>query len=68
MTSIDILHYSTHHLFIIYIYIMRLLAIALLASAATGVLAAEELKIDVTHAVECERKTQNGDKCAFYPT
>jgi FK506-binding protein 2 len=38
------------------------LSVALLASAATSVLAAdEELKIDVTRAVECERKTKRGD-------
>ena len=35
--------------------------LSLLASAAIGALAAEELKIDVTRAVECERKTKNGD-------
>lgn len=39
-----------------------LLSLSLLASAATGVLAAEQLKIDVTLPVECERKTQKGDK------
>jgi FK506-binding protein 2 len=39
------------------------LSLAVLASAASVVLAAEdEVKIDVTHAVECERKTQRGDK------
>jgi FK506-binding protein 2 len=38
------------------------LSVALLASAATSVFAAdEELKIDVTRAVECERKTKRGD-------
>jgi FK506-binding protein 2 len=37
------------------------LSIAALASAATTALAAD-LKIDVTRAVECERKTQAGDK------
>jgi FK506-binding protein 2 len=37
-----------------------LLALSLVASAAVGVLAAE-LKVDVTTAVECERKTQKGD-------
>lgn len=37
-----------------------ILALSLVASAAVGVLAAE-LKIDVTTAVECERKTQKGD-------
>jgi len=39
------------------------LSIAILASAASTVLAAEEeVKIDVTNAVECERKTKKGDK------
>ncbi|KAL2108479.1 hypothetical protein VUR80DRAFT_3756 [Thermomyces stellatus] len=36
------------------------LSLTLLA-AALGLAAAEELKIDVTHAVECERKSQKGD-------
>ncbi|KAL8393200.1 hypothetical protein RB595_003122 [Gaeumannomyces hyphopodioides] len=41
---------------------MRVFAsLSLLASAAVGVLAAEELQIDVTQAVECERKTKSGD-------
>ena len=39
-----------------------LLSISLLASAAVGALAAEELGVDVTLAVECERKTTKGDK------
>ncbi|KFY13817.1 hypothetical protein V491_06261 [Pseudogymnoascus sp. VKM F-3775] len=38
------------------------LSIAVLASATSTVLAADpELKIEVTRAVECERKTQRGD-------
>jgi len=44
---------------------MKLLAgtIAFLATAAIGVLAADEgIKIDVTNPVECERKTKKGDK------
>ncbi|KAG9238022.1 putative FK506-binding protein 2 [Amylocarpus encephaloides] len=43
---------------------MRFLAISIaaLASAATTVLAADEVKIEVTRAVECERKTKKGDK------
>jgi len=45
---------------------MRFLAFALLVSAATNVLAKEELKIDVTHAVECDRKTQNGDNVEMH--
>lgn len=41
---------------------MRLLvSLSLLASAAVGILGAEELGIDVTTAVECERKTKKGD-------
>lgn len=38
-----------------------LLPLSLLASFATSVSAAEELKIDTTLSVECERKTQKGD-------
>jgi len=38
-----------------------LLSVSLLASAAVGVLASDDLKIDVTLPVECERKTQKGD-------
>ncbi|KAI0121152.1 cation transport protein-domain-containing protein [Xylariales sp. AK1849] len=38
-----------------------LLALSLVASAAVGALAAEELKIDVTQEVECDRRTQKGD-------
>lgn len=37
-----------------------ILALSMVASAAVGVLAAD-LKVDVTTAVECERKTQKGD-------
>jgi len=44
--------------------IMRflLLSIAVLASAASSVLAGPELEIEVTRAVECDRKTKKGDK------
>ncbi|XWW92506.1 hypothetical protein V2A60_000429 [Cordyceps javanica] len=38
---------------------------ALAALAATAVTAAE-LKIDVTHKVECERKTKKGDKVSMH--
>jgi hypothetical protein len=43
---------------------MRLitLSLAILASAATTVLAEDEVKIEVTTAVECVRKTVKGDK------
>lgn len=45
-----------------------LLSVSLLASAAVGVLAADssDLKIDVTHPVECERKSKNGDKISVH--
>ncbi|KAL2024848.1 hypothetical protein VTK56DRAFT_5669 [Thermocarpiscus australiensis] len=39
-----------------------LLSLSLLASAAVGALASDELKIDVTLPVECERKAQKGDQ------
>ncbi|KAF4630951.1 hypothetical protein G7Y89_g7183 [Cudoniella acicularis] len=44
------------------------LSIAALASVATTVLAAEgeQVKIEVTRAVECERKTQKGDKISVH--
>lgn len=49
---------------------MRFIAVsvAALASVATTVLAAEgeQVKIDVTHAVECERKTKAGDKISVH--
>lgn len=40
------------------------LSIAVL-SASTA-LAAEQVKVDITRAVECERKTQKGDKIAVH--
>ncbi|KAL1837861.1 hypothetical protein VTJ49DRAFT_3309 [Mycothermus thermophilus] len=42
------------------------LSLGLLASAAVGALAAEELKIDVTLPVECDRKTQKGDTISVH--
>ncbi|KAL7927127.1 hypothetical protein ACQKWADRAFT_279601 [Trichoderma austrokoningii] len=42
------------------------LLLSALASCAIGVVAAEDLKIDVTHSVECERKTKNGDKLTMH--
>ncbi|KAK4181001.1 hypothetical protein QBC36DRAFT_176533 [Triangularia setosa] len=39
-----------------------LLSLSLLASAAVGVLASDDLKIDVTLPVECDRVTKKGDK------
>jgi len=42
------------------------LSIAALASAATTVLAADEVTIDITKAVECERKSQKGDKISVH--
>jgi FK506-binding protein 2 len=41
------------------------LSIAALASAVTLV-AAEEVKVEVTRAVECERKSQKGDKISVH--
>lgn len=43
-----------------------LVTLSLLASAAVGVLAVDELKIDVTLPVECDRKTQVGDKVSMH--
>lgn len=43
-----------------------LITLSLLASAAVGVLAADELKVEVTLPVECDRKTQNGDKVSMH--
>lgn len=44
-----------------------LLSLSLLAaSAAVGVMAADDLKIDVTLPVECERKTVKGDKISVH--
>jgi len=47
---------------------MRFLAfsIAALASTATTVLAAPEVIVEVTRAVECERKSQKGDKISVH--
>src|SRR5271156_5443687 len=42
------------------------LSLIVLASAAWTVLADDELKIDVTHKVECERKTKEGDNIAVH--
>ncbi|TVY73601.1 FK506-binding protein [Lachnellula suecica] len=42
------------------------LSIAALASAATTVLAADEVTIDITKAVECERKSVKGDKISVH--
>lgn len=38
----------------------------LLSALAAALVAAEELKVDVTHAVECDRKTIKGDKIAMH--
>lgn len=37
-----------------------------LAAAFAGLVAADELKIDVTHKVECTRKTQKGDAVSMH--
>lgn len=42
------------------------LILSALASCAIGVVAAEDLKIEVTHAVECERKSQKGDTLSMH--
>lgn len=43
------------------------LFLSVLASAAVGLVAAEDLKIDVTAVpIECERKTQKGDKVSMH--
>ncbi|OLN92835.1 FK506-binding protein 2 [Colletotrichum chlorophyti] len=43
-----------------------LLSLGLLASSAVSFVAAAEVKIDVTQAVECDRKTKNGDKLSMH--
>lgn len=46
---------------------MRSYAIlSVLAAAAISTVAADDLKIDVTHPVECERKTQKGDSVSMH--
>ncbi|KAH6608999.1 fkbp-type peptidyl-prolyl cis-trans isomerase [Trichoderma cornu-damae] len=43
------------------------LLLSALASCAIGVVAADaEFKIEVTHAVECQRKSQNGDRVGVH--
>lgn len=42
------------------------LFLSVLASAAVGLVAAEDLQIDVTLPVNCERKTQKGDKVSMH--
>lgn len=42
------------------------LLLTVLASAAASLVAAEELKIDVTLPVECDRKTKNGDRVSMH--
>ena len=42
------------------------LFLSVLASAAVGVVTAAELQIDVTVPVNCERKTQKGDKVSMH--
>lgn len=37
-----------------------------LLSTAVGLAAAQDLKIDVTVGVDCERKTQKGDKVSMH--
>lgn len=40
--------------------------VSAIAAFAVAVAAAEELKIEVTHKVECERKTKKGDKVSMH--
>lgn len=40
--------------------------LSVLAASAVGLGAADDLKIDVTHSVQCDRKTQKGDKVAMH--
>ncbi|KID99107.1 FK506-binding protein 2, partial [Metarhizium majus ARSEF 297] len=40
--------------------------LSILAASAVGLVAADDLKIDVTHSVQCDRKTQKGDKVAMH--
>lgn len=42
------------------------LFLSVLASAAVGLVAADDLKVEVTFPVECERKTQKGDKVSMH--
>ena len=47
---------------------MRFLAVSfgVLATAATTVLGADQVKVEVTRAVECDRKSQKGDKISVH--
>ena len=45
---------------------MRVLTLYLTLALATLSLAAETVNVDVTHAVECKRKTQKGDKISVH--
>ncbi|EFY91916.1 Peptidyl-prolyl cis-trans isomerase [Metarhizium acridum CQMa 102] len=40
--------------------------LSILAASVVGFVAADDLKIDVTHSVQCDRKTQKGDKVAMH--
>lgn len=37
-----------------------------LLALASAAIAADEVKIDKTHSVECERKTKNGDTVSMH--
>lgn len=45
---------------------MKTTAMLCALTIAVGFVAAEELKIEVTHSVECDRKTQRGDKVSMH--
>ncbi|KAG6027076.1 hypothetical protein E4U41_001059 [Claviceps citrina] len=45
---------------------MKSTAIFSALAVAAGLVAAEELKIEVTHSVKCDRKTQKGDQVSMH--
>ncbi|KAL3418108.1 FKBP-type peptidyl-prolyl cis-trans isomerase [Phlyctema vagabunda] len=45
---------------------MRFLSLSLVAALASTAIAADSVKIEVTREVECERKTQKGDKISVH--
>lgn len=45
---------------------MRLLTLAALATAATSALAAPSVEVEITRAVDCDRKTKRGDKISVH--
>lgn len=45
---------------------MKFTAIVSALAVVIGLVAAEGLKIEVTHSLECDRKTQNGDQISMH--